>query len=193
MKKVFTKLIALTLLMLLMTVSADAATSIDTITIDGVSYTLPCRLEAFIENGWRIGTDYQEWIQNGYEVDRIYRANDTVPSGSFCMSLRLEKNGMSFGVLLGRNAQSKKLSRFVVNSTSFCKYNRMPSIRYLGVTLDWASPNEIGRAVRSAGGNFVPWADDEAYAELGEMYMNMNFYNGSYYEMHIGLNESVDF
>lgn len=196
MKKYFAKpivLALLALLMLMLAASACAATSTDTITIDGVSYTLPCRLEAFLDNGWRVGTSYQEWIQNGDEVDRTYRANDTVPSGSFCLYLPLEKNGMTFDVLLGKTSQSKKLSRMVVNQTTFCKYNRTPSVRYLGVTLDWASANDIGRAVRSAGGYFEQWGDYDANAEINEMFMNMTFSDGSYYELHIGLRKSVDF
>lgn len=155
MKRLYSKFLIFTLMVFVvmtLAMSALAATNIETIVIDGSSYRFPCRLEAFLENGWRVSSNYQEWLKDGDWIDRHYSANDTVPAGCWCRSLSLEKNGMTFDVLLCNSSQSKKLSRMVVSQTVFCKYSRTPSVSYLGIKLDHASIDEIGRAVRSANG-----------------------------------------
>ena len=102
------------------------------VTIDGVTYDFPCRLSEFLNNGWTISSEDQEWTDTASDqyVDFTLTAGGTVPA-HYAGSYILEKNGKYIFTMSPSTSGKKQASRLVISSITLI-VTSAPSVRFMG-------------------------------------------------------------
>ena len=176
MKKLLAALVALSLLICAAT--ALASDNPEEITLGGDTYALPCRVSAFLENGWEVGPLYQEWINNDTQdyVELELTATDAVPAnhwGNFVIN----RDGTSLTLYVEVTQQDEALRDKWVDTIYFIGPEvdgNAPEMEYLGTELLHPDMAVLGKNAGAWSEEMPEGGEDYFYAWMTTTHGTMN-------------------